>query len=638
MKIIMRFFWIHIVLLLISCQEESPEVYEVVVERGSAAHFYFQGLNTRIPDEKLKFYEQGLEVVTGDKDSMLVALLEGKVYALSLLDREEETLMWTDSLINMAKLQKDTFYIAKGYYRKSRYFALRDQHEQEFEYTYLARQYYLQMGDTAYAARRSLDLAGAQYEMGDYTGSQESATEAIKYLNPATDSIYLSAAHNLIGLTYLDQGFYQDAVKEYETALHFAARKKDSLSFQHNIAIALKNEQKYDDALAILEEIIDSDAPDSYSKSRFLDNYAYTLWLKDSTAQVAPLFFRALKMRQENNDLEGLQTNYGHLAEYYATKDKALAIKYARESLKAARANLSPVLEARSLKLLISLMNGREARTYVDRYMSLTDSLDRVHSRARFHFAKVKFDEQRKQEQIESLEAQNFQQHLEAERLRTGNIISSLSALLVLLLGGALLYYLRQRNKREKIREIYLTESRISKRIHDELANDVYNIMSRLEGVAPTETVDRLEHVYQRTRDISRENSEIDTGENYQAALLSMLSYNTGGARLVIQGEQQTNWERIAVEKKLIIYRVLQELMVNMRKHSEAKLVAISFSDMSKKLVIRYSDTGRGADIADLMQGNGLKNVKNRLASVHGDMTFDTSAKTGLKLTIMLPL
>lgn len=639
MKIIRHFSLLVLFSLLVfACTNEDPLFPLVEVEPNGALDYYNRGLETRVPEEKLKLYELGLEAVEGEKDTMLVSLLEGKVYALGLTGREHESMFWIDSLIKMAHFQKDTFYIAKAYYRKSRFYALRDQHEQEFENTYLARQYCLQMKDYAYAARRSLDLAGAQYEMGDYTGCQESATEALKYLDPIRDSIYISAAHNIIGLTYLDQGFYRDAVKEYESALQFAARTKDSLTFRHNIAIALKNERQYDAALEILQEIVNSDAPDSYSKSRFIDNYAYTMWSKDSTAKVDSLFFKSLEMRLENNDLEGLQAGYSHLAQYFKEKDRKKAIEYARKSLDAAKANSSSALEAKSLKDLIALIEGEEEQPYVERYIFLSDSLSLVHSRAKFHFAKIRFDEQRKQQQIESLEEQNFKQSLEAERLRTGNIISSLSALLVLLFGGSLLYYVRQRSRREKIEQIYITESRISKRIHDELANDVYNLMSSIEGVAPTEAVDRLENIYRRTRDISRENSEIDTGENYLDTLLGMLSYNAGKTRLVLQGERNPDWKKLAVEKKLVIYRVLQELMVNMRKHSGAGIVAISFSNLPRQLIINYSDTGKGAESFKLKNGNGLKNVKNRVASVNGSIDFETEENKGLKVRIMVPL
>ncbi|MCD8529424.1 MAG: hypothetical protein LRY25_01160 [Flavobacterium sp.] len=47
-------------------------------------------------------------------------------------------------------------------------------------------------------------------------------------------------------------------------------------------------------------------------------------------------------------------------------------------------------------------------------------------------------------------------------------------------------------------------------------------------------------------------------------------------------------------EIKITLYRVLQELMVNMKKHSECTLVAIAFKNNPTTLEITYSDNGKG--------------------------------------------
>ena len=196
----------------------------------------------------------------------------------------------------------------------------------------------------------------------------------------------------------------------------------------------------------------------------------------------------------------------------------------------------------------------------------------------------------------------------------------------------------RQRSKREKIKQIYLTESRISKRIHDEIANDIYNVMSILEPVAPVAVVDRLEKIYLRTRDISRENSEIDTGENYLPGLLSLLGSTTPvNTRLIIKGEETINWNKLKAEKKIVLYRVLQELMVNMKKHSGATLVALVFTAEKNKIRVSYSDNGRGTKSSLLERGNGIKNLHNRLKTVNGNIIFDTEGK-GLKAEISLTI
>jgi len=214
----------------------------------------------------------------------------------------------------------------------------------------------------------------------------------------------------------------------------------------------------------------------------------------------------------------------------------------------------------------------------------------------------------------------------------------------MLLIMGAIfmvvysIYKFQIKHKREKIREIYNTETRISKVIHDELANDVYNVMSGLEAIAPAEMMDKLEHIYSRTRNISRENMEIDTGPGYLEHLTALLSaICPEDARLIISG-RTISLNYLNPEKKFVVYRVLQEIMVNMKKHSRASLVALVFTEGKKHLKIDYSDNGEGTTRQAIQNGNGLKNVENRISSINGKLTFETEKGKGLKIMILIPV
>lgn len=627
-------------LLLLACgcnmQGEVQDAENSPLEPGTPGYYYEQGLGTSDLEEKLRLYNAGLEAVKSKKDTNYVALLEGKAYALQAQGDYEGSEKWVKELIKAAEFQKDTYFLAMGYYRNYKIDLRRNDLEQAFKNAFIARQLNLSMGDTAPAARRSFDLAHVQIDMGDYPGSQESAAEALQYLNPQKDSIFISAAHNLIGLAYMDQGFNEDAIKEYRNALKFAARERDSLTFLHNIAIAYKNQEKYDDAIEILEELAASKIPDSVSKSRFIDNLAYTRWLRDSTEQVDSLFFQALEMRERIKDTVGLNTNYYHLTHYFENKNKDKALEYARASLEMAEAT-SVVTEVTALKKLISLTDGKEREKYVERYMFLHDSIDEANLKAKNYFAKIRLDEKKKQKEINTLEEINYKQALEAQRLENRNLISTFLVIFIALTAGILFYYLRQRSKREKIKGIYLTERRISKRIHDELANDMYNLMSSLEQESSPETKDKLARIYYRTRDISRENSSIDTGAKYLDDLVAIISSLAGKAKIILKGERSVNWQRLEEEKKIVIYRVLQELMVNMKKHSHAQFVAISFSTEGKWLHINYKDNGKGCD-GCLKNGNGLINVKNRISSINGKIDIESENGKGFKVNIRIPI
>ena len=627
---------ILILLCLYGCKEEEQQ--EVIHPPGTAGYFYNKGLESTDFHEKLDFYSRGLEAVTSVKDTNLVVLLDAKVYALTRLNRMEETLPLIDSLVTISELQDDKYFQSKAYHRK--YFALTQlsRTEDAFQSALLSRQISLQMGDTALAGRRSLDMANTQVSLGDISGGQESATEALRYLNSEKDRKYVSSAHNVLGLLYNEQRLYEEALKEYELALEFAESRKDSLSYLHNIALVYKNQGEYARAIKIMKELVVAEEPSEYSKARYRDNYAYTRWLQNPNARVEQEMLAMVEERKKNNDHEGLLSNYAHLANYYQETAPQKAKEYALAYLETAKAMGSRPLEVDALKKLLSLSDSPEKEIYLERYIFLNDSLKDANLQARYRFAKIRFDEERKQQQIALLEAENVTMSLKAERFKTGTTISSLSALLIIITAGTLLYMVRQRSKREKIKQIYLTESRISKRIHDEIANDIYNVMSILEPVAPEPIIDRLEKIYLRTRDISRENSEIDTGEKYLQALLGLLSSTTpAGTKLIVHGEESIPWKKLKDETKIVLYRVLQELMVNMKKHSGAKLVALVFSSENSQLKVYYTDNGCGIDQQQLENGNGIKNLRQRLKSVDGKIIFESEAK-GLKAEITIPV
>lgn len=124
-----------------------------------------------------------------------------------------------------------------------------------------------------------------------------------------------------------------------------------------------------------------------------------------------------------------------------------------------------------------------------------------------------------------NLYVKSFSNTSDTGKLRNKNRNYVLIFFTVILLGLTIfiLYYFREKHRKEKIRGIYNTETRISKVIHDELANDVYNVMGSMEAIAPTETMDKLEQIYSLTRNISRENSQITTGKGIFRSLDSIV-------------------------------------------------------------------------------------------------------------------
>ncbi len=151
--------------------------------------------------------------------------------------------------------------------------------------------------------------------------------------------------------------------------------------------------------------------------------------------------------------------------------------------------------------------------------------------------------------------------------------------------------------------------------------------------------ITNLEIVYNKTRNISREINNIDIGTGYKEQLKSMLSeYRTNKVNILIKDIDSINWAKISETKKIAAYRALQELMVNMLKHSKASIVVINFKQKGHKVRITYSDNGIGTYNGRKISKNGLLNVENRMVSINGKVIFEPKAGKGFHLTLTYPV
>ena len=220
-----------------------------------------------------------------------------------------------------------------------------------------------------------------------------------------------------------------------------------------------------------------------------------------------------------------------------------------------------------------------------------------------------------------------------------------LLCLIFTILASVLLYFLiRSRHRRERLMEAYATETRIAKKVHDEIANEIYGALNFLaaeetvSGQKREKLLTILDNVYSLTKNISRETNNIDTGVRFPEQFMLMLNeYKSSGVNVMLKGIRDIDWHKMEAAKKIATYRSLQELMVNMKKHSNATLVIIDFAIEGKKMRIHYADNGRGIAAGKMFLKNGLQNVENRINSIDGNLIFDTDAGKGFRLTIIYP-
>ena len=102
--------------------------------------------------------------------------------------------------------------------------------------------------------------------------------------------------------------------------------------------------------------------------------------------------------------------------------------------------------------------------------------------------------------------------------------------------------------------------------------------------------------------------------------------------------------DRLKGEKELIIFRVVQELINNILKHSNASFIHLTQNVHADKFYLRIHHDGRGivqSDFDKLNKSNvglGLKNISSRLRVVQGNINFEKDiSQTYYKVTIEMP-
>ncbi len=486
--------------------------------------------------------------------------------------------------------------------------------------------YYNKENDFSNISKSLILQANAQQNKGDFLGAESTLVEALKLMKDDDESLY--SLYDTMANLKLDQHQYSQAIEWYNKALSSKIEsEKDRLSILCNKSVAEYKLKKYKQALEILKNINLSKISSLNLINRIKDNIEYIEWLNNSNSNAQTNIEKILNLKLENDDLWGVNSSYAHLADITKKADPEKSLYYAKKMLEIAHINKSPEDRLEALEKIIYVDKPLNLNKHFKIYKTLSDSIQTSRNDYTSKFAFIKYENTK----------------VKAEKVEKENQLLWLSLILALFIAifilVVILYKKRQKRlQQEKELEVKNTQLKMSKRVHDVVANGIYQVMAKIENQEDFDrnrALDELEYVYEKSRDLSYEKAGEEKEFSQEISEL-IAGFNNATVKTFTAGNDPSVWEKVSTTVKEEVYQMIRELMVNMKKHSQASHVAVKFEKTDGTVEIQYKDNGVGIS-GDLIYKNGLRNTASRIEAIGGTITFDTKIEKGLKVNLSFP-
>lgn len=625
-----------ILFLSTSCSDKSVRPAET--NSIDSLKYYTQLIQQKEhPKKKIVLLaDSGLSFSTKTTDSIL--FFHYKLKALDALKKHNATINSSKSYLNLvskinSKPQMAYANAYLGYY----YHKLHKKDSAYFYYN-IANKQYAQLKDTVMQIICLQNISKIQVSFADYNGSEKTAINALTILKEKTSSSKHLLLNTLARISR-NKHNYKEAIYWNNKALKATRTNSDSITTLQNKSLSYRDLKQYSKAITIFDSLLQHPIKNSYSKARIIDNLAYTKWLQNNhNSTVIPALKKAERMRTETKDWIGLNASYAHLSDVYLLINPVISHNYALKMLAIATQLNSPEDRLEALqKLLKTEVSSIELKKHYNNYIHISDSLKIIKQQQELHYSKLKYDTEKNRADNLKLTISNTHKDIILAKKKIQNIVGYTVLSLISISIIAIAVYRRKKLQQEKREEIYKTETRISKKLHDEVANDLVHIMNNVQYSNQNKEalLENLQKLYLLTRNISHQNSRIKAGKQFEEELKNMLDgFSSPKTKIILRNISSTALKSLKKDLQRDIFRILQELMVNMQKHSKASLVVVSFEKKGSQYTISYADNGQGTDLTKIKSNNGLSNMESRIKNIDGTITFESEVNKGFKSII----
>jgi len=186
----------------------------------------------------------------------------------------------------------------------------------------------------------------------------------------------------------------------------------------------------------------------------------------------------------------------------------------------------------------------------------------------------------------------------------------------------------------------------ISRELHDDIGQLLTYAMllvDRMAKKSDQKTTEEMKEVIRegitKVRNLSSTLSPRQLKDaGLQEALVSLIDEFVRRTEVKVDFYHSVGLEIIPYDLALAVFRIVQESLTNIARHSKANEVKVNLTKQTGKLSVDIIDNGAGFEISSIDKSTGLTGMRERALAMHGKFAISSSKGMGTRITVVFPL
>lgn len=599
----------------------------------SLYYAYGQAIEDEQPDSALYYYRKGKELSEElDYKEGVAAFASNYIVVLNRRGQYREALAVTEEALELYKEIGDKKNLSTAYNNVGHQWHYLSDFEQAAEYYLMAKKYAEEAGDKSTLRRLNNNLASVFLSLEEYEKGKQYAEYALQLAKEMGNDFAIASSQFNLAAAYMQLKQPEKAFELYEDI--------ERIGHQLN------------DYTFLLDALLGKG-----------DAYA----AMDNVSQAKLYFEKTITFSKEKEAPEYEMYAYMGMADLLLKAKDHAAGNYIQQGIAIAQKQESR-LELKDLYLKASLFNEssgnlQKALDYRKQFEQLNDSIIGDKSRTTVANLEAKYEFEKKEAQIELQQAQ-----LKQKSTLNYILIGGTIALVAISLLGYRNYHHKQKLQQKKIEELETEKqlaateailkgeeqerTRLAKDLHDGLGGMLsgikYSFQNMKENLILTpenaeafeRSIDMLDSSIKEMRKVAH-NMMPEMLVKYGLDVALKEFCNEIGRSGVIRTKYQSiGMSNVQIDQTIAItaYRIVQELVNNAIKHAAASEVVVQLQHSEQRLSVTVEDNGKGFDITQLQQKQGIGwiNIRNRVDFLKGKI--DVESVTGKGTSVLMEI